>query len=952
MDAVSHFYKTVNSVVEEKKTWTQSVDWETKPIYPNFSFPVDYGKDEIRRFLTNQHIMFRSENQGKPQLFLRGNKYIDVERLTLVCSSRYRKRANRTKAVRQTSSIRSLSSGPETDCSWCLRLKREDDGPWIVVSMITEHTNHYSYDCISSNSVYSDFDNVVMSIKELGDGDVAMFVKLYEAHTPTPCIRQFFMDKGIELSKQQLQNLARKLNLKSVKLKHPKSIVPTRMVGAPETLQLLGELQNEERIFLVRFQVMKLGQVTQELTILKVPSQDPVISDKWQQEHSSVFEFICKQKGYSKSQPLPSSNISFSSPLPSPSLSSSPSPSPSSSPSPSQSLSSSSDLLLPCNIHTIIPMTPSSSTCHTAPTPMCSPQTAIEALGDAWMGVFSCCKGADAIKFDGCVWSDESIILTAALYPEVIQLDTTAKTNLYNYPLIFLVGVDAENKSQNWFTGLLPDQKRTTFIWFLKVFSIFFGPILQGVQTVITDGDRQLVDSVAFAIHSKIFHLQTTQLLCYWHTVSLYFNNNLPLLASQYVETLKFYCKEIAVCDNKEEVDSLWKYVTETYVPSLEISDAKKAVVQEVLVTVRSKERLWCRAWFAATRNFGEITSGRSETENHHHKLDSFVHSKTSLHKTCEADFNRMNRRAIVMKQSLIHDLRHQILHDQSDESLPPWVFEQLTSNGAKIFQTQWKYSTFYHITPLSSTSFSLVYRDSTFEKSQDSADNVAHQTHRVDVSSQGFLTCQCSFYVSYVMICRHMMAIMRHYHLTIKPLDVHLRWWKAWKRGFFLGRYHRHFNDGLPGIYLSEPLPLLSSSLLPSSPSSLPSSPSSLPSSPSLFPSSPSSLSFPSTQESSYHVLKKCFGDLEKNILDLVSHSDEASQFTIQELQNFEKTLRQNLHQQFPSSSQFCAGIPTDQPQSHKRSLFRFEQASKKRPRRLSPIRIRRQRNGTPPLL
>jgi hypothetical protein len=352
-----------------------------------------------------------------------------------------------------------------------MHLKRTHPGPWVVVSLHLEHTNHQSVESLS-NSIYSGLGTVVHSINELSDEQVALFVKLHESHIPTPCIRQMFANEGVDITKQTLQNLSRKLKLKNVIVNQP-SYSFTSMEGVPETLQLLGELQNEGRIFLVRFFFLKQSKIQKEISILKFPSQPPMKIEQWKEQHKSVYEFICHQEGYA-TQPLPSL-FSSSTPLPSSPQQMDDFQSEPSSRYPSSS-SSSSFVLKAAKQK---PFPPSSN---------CAPQTAIEMLGEEWKDVLSH-NEIEVLRFGGCVWTDQSSLLLASLYPEVLIMDTTCKTNMFNFPLAFLVGVDAENKSQNWLTSLLPNQQRSTFNWLLRVLSGFLGPDwgLRGVHDVIND---------------------------------------------------------------------------------------------------------------------------------------------------------------------------------------------------------------------------------------------------------------------------------------------------------------------------------------------------------------------------------------------------------------------------------------------------------------------------------
>jgi hypothetical protein len=464
--------------------------------------------------------------------------------------------------------------------------------------------------------------------------------------------------------------------------------------------------------------------------------------------------------------------------------------------------------------------------------------------------------------FNGCVWSDGDSLISASLYPEVLQLDTTCKTNLYNFPLTFLVGVNGENKSENWLTGLLPNEKRTTFIWLLHaMLPLFLGTALEGLQTVISDGNNEIIDAINYTIDSKVFPSGTVRLLCYWHTIPLFLSNELPFISSEMSKCLKDYLFEMATkCDTFKEVEYYWEAIN-IYVKRKITNEGKRVKIDEVLLHIQSKQAYWCRAWYPNARNFGEVTSGRVETENLHHKKDDQVHSRSSLKQTAEADHFRMERRKVQKQVKMLSSLRHPILETIKDQSLPPWVYEKLTHYGAKLFEEQWALSHNYIVSQKNSNVLSVNYADEA-----DTDEGTTHKCHTTSVQDQ-FLQCSCIFVISEAMICRHLLAVMHYLDLPIQDSHIHLRWHKSWMNVMFLSHYHRHFNDGFNSIYLSSPLPnesQFSQESFPSSPSSL-----SLPSSPSV-PSSPtSSQTAPPFQP--YVSLKKKIDQFTNEIIQIV---------------------------------------------------------------------------------
>jgi hypothetical protein len=531
------------------------------------------------------------------------------------------------------------------------------------------------------------------------------------------------------------------------------------------------------------------------------------------------------------------------------------------------------------------------------------------------------------------VWSDADSLISASLYPEVLSMDTTCNTNLKNFPLTFLVGVNGENKSENWLTGLLPNEKRLTFIWLLcEMLPLFLGTALEGLQTVISDGNNELIDAINYAISSNKFPRETVRLLCYWHTVPLYIMNKLPWISKEITKCLKDYLFEMATqCDTRSDAESYWKEINE-YVFKKFLNDGSRQTVLNVLETIRSKQAYWCRAWFPNARNFGEVTSGRVETENLQHKKDNQVHSRTSMKQTVEADFFRIERRKVVIQKNLLDRLRNPILETNKDQSLPPWVYQKLLSYGAELFQDQWSLSHKYIVSQLSPSVLRVTYAH-TDEKADASEIEAIHKCHTISIVNQ-FMQCNCIFVISHTMICRHLLAAMHHLHITVQASHIHLRWHKSWMNGMFLSVYHRGFNDGINSISLPFPLPMVSQffsqeykdSSFPS-PSSLyspPSSPSSLPSSP------PAPVAF-----QPFFSLRRGLDSFSKDILDTCSHSAVASKWALKEL----SVLQQEFHRRLAEDLLDSAAdgrVTSDLPPTRNRAPFRFERTKKKSARHL----------------
>ena len=124
-----------------------------------------------------------------------------------------------------------------------------------------------------------------------------------------------------------------------------------------------------------------------------------------------------------------------------------------------------------------------------------------------------------------------------------------------------------------------------------------FVPVLQAVHVIISDGDQQIIDSIAFAKQTNLICSAAEHLLCYWHTIHLYLEKQVSFLTCEDESTILLYCKNIAKCVDKTEVSNLMAQLKES-VKNFSVTHHQQKVVLDVLDNIMSKQSFWCRAWF------------------------------------------------------------------------------------------------------------------------------------------------------------------------------------------------------------------------------------------------------------------------------------------------------------------------------------------------------------------
>ena len=119
----------------------------------------------------------------------------------------------------------------------------------------------------------------------------------------------------------------------------------------------------------------------------------------------------------------------------------------------------------------------------------------------------------------GVAWVIPSERILFGLYPEVITVDTTNKTNNEQRPLLTISAKSSTGKMFTVLRAFLPNEQNWVFRWvFSVVLPRMFGhSVLSRIQTIISDGDSQEFGQIDNAIRKYLPHLFRTR--CGWHII-------------------------------------------------------------------------------------------------------------------------------------------------------------------------------------------------------------------------------------------------------------------------------------------------------------------------------------------------------------------------------------------------------------------------------------------------
>lgn len=116
-------------------------------------------------------------------------------------------------------------------------------------------------------------------------------------------------------------------------------------------------------------------------------------------------------------------------------------------------------------------------------------------------------------------WARNEDIAVLRRFPEVLQMDTTFKTNREVRPLFNIVCKDSNNKLCTVFRCLLPSEKRAVFHSILTTVmpKILGSDTCEKVKFIITDGDSQEIEACRSAVQTVFSNAR--HMSCLWHLI-------------------------------------------------------------------------------------------------------------------------------------------------------------------------------------------------------------------------------------------------------------------------------------------------------------------------------------------------------------------------------------------------------------------------------------------------
>ncbi|XP_062089745.1 protein FAR1-RELATED SEQUENCE 5-like [Humulus lupulus] len=343
-------------------------------------------------------------------------------------------------------------------------------------------------------------------------------------------------------------------------------------------------------------------------------------------------------------------------------------------------------------------------------------------------------------------WVDGKSRSDYETYGHAITFDSTYKTNSYGKPLLVWVGVNNHYRTCILGFAILDNESTSTYMWATKAFLECMGGVMP--KTIVTDGDEAIAGTIQ-SLMPDVSHR-----ICYWHihnkAVSKVKN---PSFARQFSSLLYKYYSE-------EEFEQKW----EDLIVEFGIKD------NEYAANLYEDWKKWAETFLRGNFFCGMSTTQRSEGINV--MLKKKVNNKLKLYEFL---------RVVDMVLSLV---RHREEKDDyttlhTTPELGKTNLHQIEEELSNIYTR----NMFYKVRKQMSKEGNYMVKSTFVEDNAKILKLHKYATKRSRRSvyvtpSHDFFVCECQYFLSYGIPCRHIFAAMKHLHITKMPRALVLSRW------------------------------------------------------------------------------------------------------------------------------------------------------------------------------
>ncbi|KAM6582662.1 hypothetical protein CsatB_009664 [Cannabis sativa] len=345
------------------------------------------------------------------------------------------------------------------------------------------------------------------------------------------------------------------------------------------------------------------------------------------------------------------------------------------------------------------------------------------------------------------MWADSKSREDYHLFGHSVAFDSTYKTNAYGKPLLVWLGVNNHFRSTIFGFALLSDESSDTYTWATKTFIDCMGGVTP--KTVITDGDP------AIRLAINVTMPEVVHRLCYWHI------HKKAAIAVKDPEFLRKLNKLFFNYYSVDEFETLWIDLIEEY--GLQKNEWAKWMTD--------RKEQWAEAYLRGNFFAGMTTTQRCEgmhallkkRVNEKMKMYEFVRAidvGMSLLRTRDAkdDYDTMNTMSLLQQTNMAH------IEEEAAKLYTRNMFFRVRAQIEKEAR--------YMVDSSTKKDDMVVVR-----LTKTPLFDTLHRTVYLDLST-GSIGCECQYFPTYGIPCRHIFCVMKKFKVTSIPKSLVITQW------------------------------------------------------------------------------------------------------------------------------------------------------------------------------
>ncbi|XP_062093508.1 protein FAR1-RELATED SEQUENCE 5-like [Humulus lupulus] len=343
-------------------------------------------------------------------------------------------------------------------------------------------------------------------------------------------------------------------------------------------------------------------------------------------------------------------------------------------------------------------------------------------------------------------WEDGRCRSDYETYGHVVAFDSTYKTNSYGKPLLIWIGINNHYTTCILGFAILDNESASSYKWATRAFLECMGGVLP--KTVVTDGDEAIANTLQ-ELMPDVPHR-----LCYWHL------HNKAVLKVKDPSFASRFTKLVFRYYTKDEFEDKWCDL---------VKDFGIQGTEYVAKLYADKEK-WAETFLRGNFFCGMTTTQRSEGINA--VLKKKVNQKLKLYEFVRA----VNMTLSIIRQREAKD-EYITLH--TSPQLGKTNLPQIEDELANLYTRNMFYKVRHQMLKEGR------YMVKTLLEEEDAIILKLHKYAAEQVKRHVYVTpervlfvCECQYFLSYGIPCRHIFSSIKRLHITSMPRALILSRW------------------------------------------------------------------------------------------------------------------------------------------------------------------------------